>query len=322
MVLSLLMFLPMVVGCDRLTKEPDCRFPVSPSIHVKIYSHVDEDAVLADYPILFRGGATSTNGYSEDLKVEWETQERTLCGSQPVNEDGTTHCETSLQVSDSKVYLVATHRDGYSDWAEVSLDVIPSQPPEIRILAPHAYDQLHSNIPVEFSVEAASELYDPEDLLIEWTSDLDGALSMSNQINYDGTYSESVHLTEGVHNIEAALIDPVQNRATDSIEIEVLPINELPDCQIVSPQDGTAIPFGEPILFHGQVLDSDTSMNLLKASWRSNISGLLYEDTPSFNGETLFVADDLSPGIHTITLEVEDITLESCSAFLLLDVLP
>ena len=102
--------------------------------------------------------------------------------------------------------------------------------------------------------------------------------------------------------------------------VEVRGPNQLPACSITEPADGTAVVFGETVVFRAQVGDPDIEANLLQASWSSDKDGSIGQSTPDSTGLVTFAFDGLSVNTHTILFDVDDEVGARCTASILLTV--
>ena len=117
--------------------------------------------------------------------------------------------------------------------------------------------------------------------------------------------------------------DPQGNQATDTVDIVVGGPNQTPQCSITAPDattDSLTIAYGELALFRGTAFDPDVTPNQLTATWTSSIDGELNTTQPSADGDVVFGTEDLSGGLHTITLSVTDEVGGNCSTFILFTV--
>ena len=95
---------------------------------------------------------------------------------------------------------------GASD--EISIVVTPTDAPTVSILAPLNEAVLfYSDQLIEFSAEIADN-EDPSDALTsEWTSSIDGALSLDTTVDTSGTLQDFTNLSQGEHAIEILVTD-------------------------------------------------------------------------------------------------------------------
>jgi hypothetical protein len=279
----------------------------------RIMSHVDDDIVLENYVIELRGTATDSNNNPDELTVYWKTESRDLCEPAPPNQDGTSSCEAQLSLEEELIILEVSDPENAFASARVTLEVIPSGPPDGEIISPTNTGNYYSNVPISFQATVFDLESDPEDLKVYWSSDIDGELSVTENPTREGEYEDSAQLTEGAHRVTMEIVDPQGNSAFDSVEITVGGANQPPLCSISEPTDGSSGELGSLIFMRGTASDPDVSPNFLQATWISNLDGELSSDTPSSAGEVIYGTESLSGGIHSITLSVADETGSVCT---------
>ena len=306
------LFISLPFGCNQGSKVTVRRNPP----RALITQPAEGAQLLENYTYEFRGSASSFEFLSEELVAVWRTNDTELCPSTPPQADGLTLCEAKLTLDQEEIFLEVTDPIGEITVVSITVDVIPSGPPEGAILTPTNIGRYYSDVPVQFSAQVQDAEADPEDLELSWSSSLDGTLELSSVASNDGTYLDSTQLTEGNHRIELTITDPQGNIGQDSVEISVGGPNQSPLCEITMPADGDSIESGYSTTFRGTASDPDVPANELSAIWQSNIDGVLSSNVPSAAGEV--VADAvLSGGVHTITLAVTDETGATCTDFVL-----
>ncbi len=152
----------------------------------------------------------------------------------------------------------------------------------------------------------------PGDMIIEWSSDVDGALDIDDIADGSGNLGGSTFLTEGTHTITLRATDGDGLIGEDTLSISVLGDNVPPDCGIVNPTDGQSGDAGVAIDFEGTATDANVGPELLTAVWASDIDGELLTEAPSSEGTTGFTSSALSVGTHRITLTVTDDRNTAC----------
>ena len=136
---------------------------------------------------------------------------------------------------------------------------------------------------------------DPEDgtltgASLVWTSSIDSNIGTGTSFTRDD-------LTCGTHTITLTATDSDEMTGTDSV---TLTINYLPTATITSPTDGSTYTEGDTITFSGTGEDAeDGTLSGSSLVWASSIDGQIG------TGES-FTRNDLSGGIHTITLTTTD----------------
>jgi hypothetical protein len=136
-----------------------------------------------------------------------------------------------------------------------------------------------------------------------WSSDLDGVFMAAGVSDGEPIEIEGIGLGPGTHTItlEATASDGAV--ATDQ---RILLVSTPPTIEITSPEPGTLVQEGESWTFEGKASDPDEAAEGLTARWTSDLDGELPGATVDAKG---LVSTDpliLSPGTHTITLEVVD----------------
>ena len=89
-------------------------------------------------------------------------------------------------------------------------------------------------------------------------------------------------------------------------EVKNESFNSAPSAVIVSPEDGEVFDLGDSVKFRGQVSDDNQAEDTLLVMWKSDLDGTIDETSPTASGELAFSKDDLSEGVHLITLTIID----------------
>ena len=210
-----------------------------------------------------------------------------------------TTCETKLTQRTKDHFKQSTPKMNLVQPAE--LNVIPSGPPNGVIHSPvnNNSTKYYSNVLVEFSATVGDAEAEPEELVVSWTSSLDGDLILTEDALPDGSYLDTSFLSEGEHTITMTVLDPEGNEATESVNIVVGGENQPPSCNITEPNDGDAIGYGDQIILRGTASDPDVTSNMLTAV-RARTSMEVNTTTPRWR-KFLYGTSDLSGGVHTIT---------------------
>lgn len=75
--------------------------------------------------------------------------------------------------------------------------------------------------------------------------------------------------------------------------------------RILEPRDGSTAEFATPLAFLAEVTDTVFDYTGLSVTWSSDVDGVLYEGIPGPDDVSTITVSDLSPGTHTISLDVE-----------------
>ena len=82
--------------------------------------------------------------------------------------------------------------------------------------------------------------------------------------------------------------------------------NTTPAATITQPVDESEFREAEAIEFIAMVGDSEQSPDTLSLMWSSDIDGVLGSSIPDSSGDAQLALQGLSPGVHLITLTVQD----------------
>ena len=302
---------PFVLACTGesvLEKQEN----VAPS--VLIVSHSDGVAVQDGYIENFRATVSDENDVYGDLLIAWYVGDEVVCDWAAASPAGDSLCEIVFTEGDSSVIVEVRDPQGAGGRAELTVEVLPTEAPIIELLTPDSGGSYYSDQLIQFSA-LVSDLEDSaEDLIVTWTSNVDGELALDSSINSDGEISDYTYLTEGNHAIELRVEDSSGKFSTEEVVVRVGGENNLPVCSITNPLDGDAFVAGDLIVFRGDASDADIPATDLSIEWLSDKDGLLGTATASSNGQVTFSTDVLSTNGHTISMNVQDEIGALCSA--------
>jgi hypothetical protein len=178
--------------------------------------------------------------------------------------------------------------------------------PVVEIVEPNGEGTLYSDIPVDVSITAIDVEDSVGDFEIEWSSDVQGRLTVGMDVTGETSLAGAVRLDAGLHLLKVSVRDSGGNLATDEVIAEVGPPNEAPSCAIVSPIDGAVGNPGEMVSLTASISDPNEPAEGLHAEWGSTVDGTLGSSAVSSDGSAVFPINTLSPGSHTIQLLVRD----------------
>jgi hypothetical protein len=168
-----------------------------------------------------------------------------------------------------------------------------NQPPAVTIQTPAAGATYAQGEAISFTGSAIDPEYGTlTGASLVWTSSLDG------QIGTGGSFTRD-DLSAGTHTITLTATDPRGAVGTVSVTITVSG-NQVPVVTLSAPANGADFSIGVTITFTGSATDpEDGALTGISLVWTSNIEGQI-----GTGGS--FTRDDLSAGIHTITLTAAD----------------
>jgi len=285
---------------------------------ILIVSHSSGFEVQDGYTQSFFATVADDDNNFDELEVAWYLDDDIVCPLLPVTEDGESYCDISFVEGNTKV--VAEVRDAYGAGgrAEVLVDVLESEPPEVEILSPLSTDALYSNQLISFTAFVSDAEDDEEDLDIRWTSSIDGPIFLDTSFDTSGEISDFAMLSFGQHAIELRVEDTTGKVTTDEVAVTVAGDNYIPECEIITPFDGSIFAVGDTVEFRAEATDDNIPNDLLMVEWVSDKDGFLTNSLPTTDGQVTFATADLSYNSHTITLRVEDEVGATCTDQILL----
>jgi TonB family protein len=200
-----------------------------------------------------------------------------------------TTSELSLGVH--TITLTVVDSDGGIDVHPITIPITNSRP-TATIAGPAGGSSFPAGTPVTL-VGTGTDPEDGElrDASLVWTSDLDGEIGIGQSVTTSG-------LSIGVHTITLTVAD--SNGGTDQRPVTVPITNNRPTATITAPPGGASFTVGTPVTFAGTGTDAeDGSLSEGSLVWSSDLDGELG------TGESV-TTSELSIGVHTITLTVED----------------
>lgn len=297
----------MAVGCNDQSLQAVNTHPSA-----SITSHEDGFEVMEGAPVTFRGHASDADAAPQLLTATWYVGTEVACAGAPPDDDGVTLCEIVFDADDSEVILEVLDDQEASGSALVSVVVIPTDAPQVSIVAPDASGTYYSDQLIAFEGLVEDNEDEPTELVVSWTSSLDGDLDVADDPDSSGNVTGHTTLSEGEHAIELWAEDSTAKTGSDSVVITVGPPNSQPSCEILSPASGSAGEEGGVVVFEAQVSDVDVPADWLTVSWESDKDGSLGESTPYSDGEVQFTYEELTVATHNITMTVTDEVGATC----------
>jgi len=299
-------FLAACGGESVIEKQPN----TAPLI--QIMSHSDGIEVQDGYVENFRAVVSDDDDGYPDLTVAWYVGEDIVCEWGEVSPAGESFCSVAFTEGDSKIIAEVRDLAGAGARAEVSFTVLPTEAPVIELISPTAGQRYYSNELIEFSALISDMEDSPEDLIVSWSSSVDGALGVDGSPNSAGEITDYIYLSEAQHAIELRVEDTSGKVSTEELVIRVQGENETPSCEITEPADLDSILLGDSVLFRGLASDANIDSTELTTVWSSDKDGELGAGTVNSAGELTFSYASLTANEHIITLRVEDEVGAAC----------
>jgi hypothetical protein len=181
-------------------------------------------------------------------------------------------------------------------------------PPVVSISSPPDGSSVDEGTTVDFVGLVSDSGTAPQDLLIQWSSSIDGILTEEFPADPEGNalYS-TASLSPGNHVITLAATDDRGERTPYSIDLTVNEVPDAPDIILVHPTGGESAVEGQSFEFVVQVSDPQQSPDTLQISMQSDIDGVFCNPTADITGRAS-CDQVLSVGDHHLTFTVVDDT--------------
>ena len=303
---SLLSFLIACGGESVIEKQQNS----APTI--MIGSHSPDAEILEGYAETFRASVSDDNNTYEELTVAWYVGENLVCDWETVSPAGESFCDITFDTEDNNVIAEVRDPDGAGGRAELSVVIVPTSAPTAEITNPVQNTNHYSDQLILFAGIVGDNEDNSEDLIVTWTSSLDGELILDTTPDSNGVVSDYGYLTEGQHALELRVEDSSGKTTREQLVIQVGGANETPDCELLSPLPQTAFQVGEEIVFEGLASDANIDANELDVVFSSDRDGELGVGTINSNGEITYINNQLSNNSHVISMTVTDDVGASC----------
>ena len=144
---------------------------------------------------------------------------------------------------------------------------------------------------------------DTQQVQVTWSSDLDSLFMVTQATAGEPFELSDATLSPGTHALQLHAISSDGATATDT---RTLHISNPPTAEITRPTLGTLTQEDMNWTFTGTVTDLDQCPETLTARWYSDLAGELPSSPVDEEGSSYTSVLTLEPGLHEITLEVED----------------
>jgi formylglycine-generating enzyme required for sulfatase activity len=247
------------------------------------------------------------------LEVAWSVDGSRYCDWQTPTNSGVSTCDIALNEGTSIVVAEVRDPRGAISQDSVALSALSSEPPVLNVVSPSTQRNYYVDVPVLFAAIVSDQEDAPEDLVVSWSSDVDGDLALDTTVNANGESADSMLLTQGSHTISVTVQDGSGKEDSDTIQIVVGDENHVPTCGITEPLEGSSHGLGVFVPFRAVVDDEDIPNGQLNVEWSSDVDGVFDTGSPGNNGNVFALYNGLSLGEHVITMQVTDDAGVSCS---------
>ncbi len=257
----------------------------------------------------------------EELRVTWYKGDE--FGAQCVElvpaDNGQTRCDFAIGSESQEITLEVVDPSGKQTWDVITVVSIPAQGPEIIITAPEDGDVYAEGTAIPLKAVVNDEEDVESALSCEWTDatsnngegdDTADTVIVSREdidVPDNGQISNYVsHLEAGNYILRLKCSDTTGRDNYADVSIEVEAQAGPPTVEITGPPSGHAFNEEALVQFAATVDDPDDEFTTLNISWTSSLDGEVDNTPCDANGDIQFATDQLSIGLHEVTLTVTD----------------
>lgn len=278
---------------------------------ISITSPADGYQVVTGAPVQFVARVEDDSPDLDSIEVVWSSDVddelfRGNLDSQGVSQFTTTGLSSATHV----ITATATDLDGDQGVVSVTVTVDPNSAPDLVLTSPTSGTSFPSNsvVPVTGTVSDGQDTAEQLRITVSSSLSVDPLVADLAPAN-DGTFSVSVFLGEGAQTLTVTATDRGGLTDSEEVDLTVVPADEVPECEILSPSSGSVTPPDTTIL--GTASDDEDAAEDLVVTLSSNVGGPLGSPVPDANGDIEWPVT-LASGSHVLTLRVEDSQAQYC----------
>ena len=195
--------LPLLLACNEsVIEKQDNTAPT-----ILIASHSNGVEVLEGYVESFRASVSDDDNDYSELSVAWYVGEDIVCDWTEASPAGESFCDIVLNDEDTNIIAEVRDSLGAGGRSEIEVVVIPTEAPAAEILSPTQNSNHYSDQLIQFSGIVSDNEDNPQDLVVTWSSSLDGDLILDTTADTNGNISDYGYLSEGQHALELRVED-------------------------------------------------------------------------------------------------------------------
>ena len=165
---------------------------------------------------------------------------------------------------------------------------------------------------ITFQARVDDDQTAPEDLLVTWSSDVDGVLDEGHADASGLAVFVTGALSPATHTVQVDVVDDGALSATDWVTVTVIDLEDDPTITVRKPAEGDSGVEEEPVDFEVVVADEQDDPEDLGVWIESDLDGTVCEPEPDASGLATCSAV-LSVGVHALTFGVTDTTGNSAT---------
>jgi len=257
--------------------------------------------------ISFEGLVSDAEDAPESLTVSWMSSlDGDLNLSAIPDSTGTAADASTLSEGQHLLTLTAADSAGKTGTDTVTIEVGPANTePTCAITEPVTGTAVEEGTLIQFEGLVSDPDINANQLLVEWSSDKDGALGSSIASSAGEVVFPYSGLSADTHVVTVIVTDEVGGSCADFVTVTV---GSAPSVTLLIPTAGTTFKLGDPVPFSAEVSDQEDSPTDLELEWSSSIDGVFSSQGAASGGVADFMDATLSEGTHTVTVTVTDST--------------
>ena len=272
---------------------------------VNLLSPLSEQRYYSDTQISFDAQLSDIDEPVQDLLVEWKSSiDGVLTLPDSIDSSGLFQGATLLSEGEHYIELTVTDRANKSTTRTQLIEVgPPNQTPECSFDTPTDGIGISKGSSITFAGTAFDAETPSEELIVRWISDIDGVFGESYADSSGNISYNHQGLAVGAHTVTLHVEDDAGAVCSHNLMVHV---GTPPQLTIDSPAPQAVVPFGEPLLIEGSVIDNEDPAENIVFDWSSDVDGLLSNSGADSSGNISFSTAPLSAGTHNIHVTATD----------------
>ena len=181
---------------------------------------------------------------------------------------------------------------------------IYNTPPSATFVSPVDNASFDEGDIITFSAKVNDDFDDPEELILQWSSDIEGELFGGGIPDSDGMVSLSTaNFTPGTHVVSLLVVDSNGDSGTTSIVVNVIDLPDAPEIAVVHPINNEYGTESTPFSFVAEISDSLDENEDLDVTFSYEIEESVFETfcSPVVDGAGIASCDEILPvGDHLL----------------------
>ncbi len=288
-------------GADRVTLE----VVATDAPTAEIVTPEAAGTYYSDQIIAFSGTIGDGEDAPDALIVTWEDEVTGDLGLEvDVGADGAITAYGRLAEGEHQVRLHVIDTSGKE--AQDSVVIVvgpPNAAPTCAFTAPEDGSAGPEGSEVRFEGQVADADVPADQLVVGWSSNLDGSLGTATPDTDGRVRFAWSDLSVGTHLVTLTASDEVRATCTTSVYYTV---GNPPTLILTSPTDGDTYNTGEEVVFAATVSDSEDQPTDIDLSWESDVDGVFSTARADSSGEVSVRTSSLTAGDHTLSVTATD----------------